>query len=116
MMKVAELGKSCRHLADDFHIGQTQASSILKKKAKLLSRPQTQAVEDVKVVCLELFQTARSQNIPLSCPMVQEKGLEYARQMVHTDIKRRMVGWNRSASDITSSSMLSAGKPPTFPH
>ena len=46
LMKAAESGKSCHQLADDFYIGRTQASSILKRKAKLLPRSQTQAVED----------------------------------------------------------------------
>ena len=46
LIKAAESGKSCCQLTDDFHIGRTQASSIFKKKAELLPRPQTQAAED----------------------------------------------------------------------
>ena len=36
LIKAAESGKSYCQLANDFHIGRTQASSILKRKAELL--------------------------------------------------------------------------------
>ncbi len=36
LINEAELGKSCRQLADQFNIGRTQATSIIKRKAELL--------------------------------------------------------------------------------
>ena len=36
LINEAESGKSCRQLADQFNIGRTQATSIIKRKAELL--------------------------------------------------------------------------------
>ena len=36
LINEAESGKSCRQLADEFNIGKTQATSIIKRKAELL--------------------------------------------------------------------------------
>ena len=85
----AESCKSCRQLDDDFHIGGTQASSILKRKQNccLVRKLQKTSCEDVNVVCWDSFQTARSQNIPRSGPMVQEEELEYGRQLGNTEFK-----------------------------
>ena len=87
LINEAESGKSCRQLADQFNIGRTQANSIIKRKAELLleydqnncldrkRKLQKTGNEDVNIICWEWFQTARSQNIPLSGPMLQEKAL-----------------------------------------
>ena len=73
----AESGKSCRELADQFKIGRTQTTSIIKRKAYLLLEYdqnnsidrkrmlQNTGNEDVNIICWEWFQTARSQNIRL---------------------------------------------------
>ena len=36
LINEAESGKACRQLADQFNIGRTQATSIIKRKAELL--------------------------------------------------------------------------------
>ena len=36
LINEAESGKSCRQLADQFNIGRTQPTSIIKRKAELL--------------------------------------------------------------------------------
>ena len=76
----AESGKSCRQLADQFKIGRTQATSIIKRKADLLLEYdqnnsldrkrmlQNTGNEDVNIICWEWFQTAHSQNIRLRDP------------------------------------------------
>ena len=66
--------------ADQFKIGRTQTTSIIKRKAYLLLEYdqnnsidrkrmlQNTGNEDVNIICWEWFQTARSQNIRLRDP------------------------------------------------
>ena len=103
----AESGKSCRQLADQFKIGRTQATSIIKRKADLLleydqnnsldrkRKLQKTGNEDVNIICWEWFQTARAQNIPLSGPMLQEKALSYAKELGNAEFKASN-GWLES--------------------
>ena len=103
----AESGKSCRQLVDQFKIGRTQATSIIKRKADLLleydqnnsldrkRKLQKTGNEDVNIICWEWFQTARAQNIPLSGPMLQEKALSYAKELGNAEYKASN-GWLES--------------------
>ena len=103
----AESGKSSRQLANEFHIGRTQACRILKRKSELLREIeqtnclnrkrglQKTANKDVNVICWEWFQTARTLNIPVSGAMLQEKALRCARHLGNTDFKASN-GWLES--------------------
>ena len=103
----AESGKSSRQLANEFHIGRTQACRILKRKSELLREIeqtncpnrkrglQKTANKDVNVICWEWFQTARTLNIPVTGAMLQEKALRCARHLGNTDFKASN-GWLES--------------------
>ena len=84
-----------------------QATSIIKRKAELVleydqnncldrkRKLQKTGNEDVNIICWDWFQTARSQNIPLNCPMLQEKALSYAKELGNSEFKASN-GWLES--------------------
>ena len=63
-----------------------QANRVDKRKLQKTGN------EDVNIICWEWFQTARSQNIPLSSSMLQEKALSYAKELGNSEFKASN-GW-----------------------
>ena len=87
-----------------FSVGKTQIQTILKKKRELLDAYKANANSSRKRLCYhgdhedldELtwcwFQLARSQNIPISGPMIQEQARDFARELGKDDFKASN-GW-----------------------
>ena len=97
-------GKSVRQLAEIYHIGKTQVSAILKRKAEFLGAFEENAPTDRKRLKVsndlqavddltwKWFQQARAKNLPVSGPMIQEKAKEFAEGLGKTDFKASN-GW-----------------------
>ena len=91
-------GKS-RELAKIFGVSKTQIQSTLKRKADVLAayednlpndrkRIKTfQFEEDIDLLTFRWFQRARSLNLPISGPLIQEKALSFANSLKKTDFK-----------------------------
>ena len=86
-------GKPVRKIADEFGIGKSAVSNILRQKEAILnefneaenvdrkrSSGQSQ-YKDLNKVVLAWFTRVRSQNIPVSGPLLQEKACEFAKQL-----------------------------------
>ena len=87
-------GRSQRELANQFGIGKTQVQVILKRKSEFLDSYESGETsdsrkrlsvrspnEELNILTWEWFQCKRSQQIPISGPALQEKALEYAKQL-----------------------------------
>ena len=97
-------GKSQRELAKIFGVSKTQIQSTLKRKADVLAayednlpndrkRIKTfQFEEDIDLLTFRWFQRARSLNLPISGPLIQEKALSFANSLKKTDFKASN-GW-----------------------
>uniref|UniRef100_H3A6Q7 HTH CENPB-type domain-containing protein n=1 Tax=Latimeria chalumnae TaxID=7897 RepID=H3A6Q7_LATCH len=100
-------GKFHRVLAKQdflFGCGRTQVGNILKKKAEYLSAYEENedsdwkqhcngsSYNDVDLLIWEWFQHARSLNMPVSGTMIQEKALEFTKQLNKPDFKASN-GW-----------------------
>ncbi|XP_039953998.1 tigger transposable element-derived protein 6-like [Bactrocera tryoni] len=84
---------SVRALAERFKIGKTQAALVIKNKEEIRtkwmsgsnveSKRSFMKIDGKKVdeMCLDWFNKARSQNIPISGPIIQEKAREIARKL-----------------------------------
>ena len=101
----AATGKSCRALAEEWKIGKTQVSGILKRKAEILEEYETatnltskrrcQSVpehNDLDAVMFTWFSRLRSLNVPVTGPMIQTKAIAVAREMGIDDFKASS-GW-----------------------
>ena len=98
-------GSSQRTLAEKFGVGKTQIQTILKNKRELLDAYKANADSSRKRLCYrsdyddidELtwrwFQRARSQNIPISGPMIQEQAREYAKELHKDEDFKAFNGW-----------------------
>ena len=86
-----------------------QVSSILKRKAEILEGYESNMNEDRKRICSlgphkevnalmwEWFQKARSQNIPISGSMMQERALLYAKNLgISEEDFKASTGWLKS--------------------
>ncbi|KAJ8950885.1 hypothetical protein NQ318_011185 [Aromia moschata] len=94
VVKVLENEKlSVRDLAKKFNIGKTQAAQIAKHKEEIRTKCQSGINLDQKKgflkteglnidsLCYEWFSTARSQNVPVSGPLVKAKAKEVAENL-----------------------------------
>ena len=96
--------KSQRELAKIFGVSKTRIQSTLKTKADVLAayednlpndrkRIKTfQFEEDIDLLTFRWFQRARSLNLPISGPLIQEKALSFAKSLKKTDFKASN-GW-----------------------
>ena len=78
-------------------MGKIQIQTILKKKHKLLDAYKANAdssrkrlcycgeYDDIDEITWHWFELARSQNIPISGPMIQEQAREYAKELHNDD-------------------------------
>ena len=84
--------ESTRKIAKKFNCGKTQIQSILLKKDEILKafeanvssntkRSRGAKNEEVDNALLEWFQKARSKNMPISGPILQEKALQIAKAL-----------------------------------
>lgn len=92
-------GRSCRQLADQYGIGRTQVSTILRRKDELMNAFEENApaakrristpcqYSDLDQLTWEWFKRARALRIPLSGPSVQEKAISFAASLGHTEFK-----------------------------
>ena len=100
-------GRNSRQLAEIYGIGKTQVQTILKRNREILdsfegnSNPERKrqcvrtSNDDVNDLMWQWFQKIRSQNIPVSGPMMQEKALAIAKERNLSDFKASR-GWLRS--------------------
>jgi hypothetical protein len=107
VIKASESGRSQRDLAKDFGIGKTQVGNILKRRRELeeafernepLSKRRcsyTSSNDELNDKIWRWFSLARSQSIPVSGPMIQEKAREFAKKLGKTDFKASN-GWLES--------------------
>ena len=91
--------KSQRDLAQQYGVEKSTIQGILKRKAEILEAYEVNQSPDRKRVCRrtenedldkathEWFQRVRSQNVPVSGPMLQEKAKQFASKLVITDFK-----------------------------
>ena len=89
--------KSVCVLAEQFKCGKTQVSTYLTafeenadkdRKILCLKSP----LEELNVLAWEWFHKARATNIPVSGPLLQEKALEFGKELKITDFKASN-GW-----------------------
>jgi len=106
IIRASSNGKlSVRALGEQFKVGKTQVSEILKKKAEILQEWETNGNSssrkifsksspgsDVDATVYEWFCRARAAKIPISGPLIQEKALEVASQLGLGDFKASS-GW-----------------------
>lgn len=97
-------GKSHRRLAEQFGIGKTQVASILKRKRELLdafeqNEPAQKkrcsyagVYDDLNDLTWKWFCRVRSQNVPVSGPMIKEKATVFAERLSLNDFKASN-GW-----------------------
>ena len=100
-----EADSSQRKLAERFGVGKTQIQVILSKKQELLDAFKANGNLQRKRLCYRgtheeiddltwrWFQRARSLNIPVSGPMIQEQAREYAVQLNNVDDFKASNGW-----------------------
>ncbi len=80
---------STRKLAEKLKCGKTQIQNILKNKEEILKNFEANVSsslktsrgakhEDVDIMLLNWFQRARSKNMPITGPMLQEKAMQIA--------------------------------------
>ena len=98
--------QSQRQLADQFNVGKSQVQRILKRKAEFMEAFEENQRSDKKRRCTgasssyELidaatwrwFNHARSLNLPVSGPFIQQKALDYAKRRNVPDFKASN-GW-----------------------
>ena len=92
-------GRSCRQLADQYGIGRTQVSTILRRKDELMTAFEENApaakkristpcqYSDIDQLTWEWLKHARALKIPVSGPFVQEKAISFAASLGLTDFK-----------------------------
>ena len=92
-------GKSHRQLAEIYGIGRTQVGTILKRKAELMEAydrnepsdrkrfKSNSQYEDIDTLTWQWFQCARSQQTPITGPLIQEKAIQFAKQLNRPDFK-----------------------------
>ena len=90
---LADEGLSARKIADRFDVGKTQIQTIIKNKSDILKaysegvpierkrKMRATGNERVNELTLEWFKRARSKNIPLSGPLLQEKARIFSREL-----------------------------------
>ena len=100
-------GKSSRQLAEKYGVGRTQVQNLMKRKREILDSYEDDANSSRKRQCVstvnndlndlmwQWFQKLRSQMIPVSGPMMQEKALAISQQLNLSDFKAS-TGWLRS--------------------
>uniref|UniRef100_H3A4H9 HTH CENPB-type domain-containing protein n=1 Tax=Latimeria chalumnae TaxID=7897 RepID=H3A4H9_LATCH len=99
--------KSIRALAEQFNCGKTQACTIINRKRDYMTAFEENADSNRKRICYKRghedineatwkwFQATRALNIPLSGPLLQEKALQFARELKIEDFKASN-GWLES--------------------
>ena len=82
-----------RRLADEYGVGKTQIQQTIKRKAEYMTAYEDNACSSRKRLCTRLvsddlehsvwswFEKARSMNIPVSGPMLQERALLMAERL-----------------------------------
>ena len=93
VIKEGEKGQSSRELAAKFGVGRTQIQCILKRKAKVMAEYESAASpskrrnarptgnKPINKLCLKWFLEATNRKINVSGPMIQEKALQFAREL-----------------------------------
>ena len=98
--------QSRRQLADQFNVGKSQVQRILKRKAEFMEAFEENQRSDKKCLCTgasssyeqidtatwRWFNHARSLNLPVSGPFIQQKALNYAKSQNVSDFKASN-GW-----------------------
>ncbi|XP_070573829.1 tigger transposable element-derived protein 4-like [Ptychodera flava] len=105
LIKDAESTRLTRQqLGQKYGIGKTTATDIIRKKAEYLRQYEenangsrqrfktTSKFEEINDLTWTWFQQARAKNIPISGPMLQEKGLSFAASLGVEDFKASN-GW-----------------------
>ena len=93
-----------RQIANKFQCGKTQIQSILRDQQNLLDkstasgnatskRTRTCRFQDIDLAMLEWFRKARSKNIPVSGPILQQKACAVAAQMGMGQEFKASNGW-----------------------
>ena len=92
-------GKSQRELAKIFGVSKTQIQSTLKREADVLAAYDAnlpndrkrvtifQFEEDINSLTFRWFQRARSLNLPISGPLIQEKAVSFAKSLKKDSFK-----------------------------
>ena len=92
-------GKSYRRLADEYGVGRTQIQQTIKRKAEYMTAYEDNSLSCRKSLCTRLisddlensvwswFEKARSMNISVSGPMLQERALLTAERLELKDFK-----------------------------
>ena len=99
-------GKSQRQLAKIFGVSKTQIQNTLKRKADVLAayednlpndrmRVRIFQFEDIDSLTFRWFQRARSLNLPISGPLIQEKTLSFAKYLKKDGFKASINWLNR---------------------
>ena len=93
VIKEGEKGQSSRELSAKFGVGRTQIQCILKRKAEVMAEYESAASpskrrnarptgnEPINELCLKCFLEATNRKINVSGPMIQEKALQFAREL-----------------------------------
>ena len=96
VINLSEKGTSARKIAQQFCVGKTQIQSILLNKQAILQdfedgvpaekkrNIRQTGNENINELMYEWFKTARSKNIPVSGPLLQEKALSFAAELDNT--------------------------------
>jgi transposase len=103
VVQLSSQGKSARQIAVQLGVGRTQILNILKNRDEVTKayeggvpsgqkRKRKTGNEEVNELTLQWFTIARSKNIPVSGPMLQEKALTFAAEIGNHDFKASN-GW-----------------------
>ena len=97
-------GCGSRSLAEKFFVGKTQILSILKNRDKILREFETNEApskqrsarktgnEEINKLIWEWFKDMSRRKLPISGPMLQEKALQFAKDLGNTEF-RASNGW-----------------------
>ena len=97
-------GCGSRRLAEKFFVGKTQILSILKNRDKILREFETNEApskqrsarktgnEEINKLIWEWFKDMSRRKLPISGPMLQEKALQFAKDLGNTEF-RASNGW-----------------------
>ena len=80
---------STTKLAEKFHCGKTQIQRILQKKEEILKAFEANSTkrsrggknEEIDNTLVDWFRKARSKNMPITGPMLQEKAMQIAKAL-----------------------------------
>lgn len=100
VIEAVEAGtKRKKEIAAEFNIPVSTLSTILKNKDKIMSsvgksvkRQREAEYPDIEKCTYKWFLSCRSQNIPISGPLIREKAVQFAKKLKHSNFAAS-VGW-----------------------